>query len=205
MARTATQGSRERILASAGALFYQHGVRAVGMSQVIVAAGCGKNLLYTHFASKNDLVAEYLRSCRTERDRLSAAAMAAVAGGDSATRLLEFVAEIATTVARPEFIGCAFRRYLAEFPHDVSEPARVARSYLRDTRAELDWLVAALCATDTDRLADRIWLVVEGLYASAANGGEAALSGAIAVGLVEELVNDAVATAQASSQARSAT
>ncbi|MGY0006061.1 TetR/AcrR family transcriptional regulator [Micromonospora sp. I033] len=186
MARTATPGSRERILRTAGELFYRHGVRSVGMNQVIDAAGCGKNLLYTHFPSKDDLVAAYLRACRRERERAGAAATEGLPD-DPAARLRALVAEIAATATRPDFRGCAFRLYLAEFPGDAGEPGRVARDYLRDTRAEIDALVARLDVTDPGRLADRIWLVVEGLYGSAGRpDGTAAAE--TATGLVDDLL-----------------
>ncbi|PWU58309.1 TetR/AcrR family transcriptional regulator [Micromonospora globispora] len=190
MARTATPGSREKILCTAGGLFYRHGVRAVGMNQVIDAVGCGKNLLYTHFPSKDDLVAAYLRACRRERDRSSAALNEQVPGDDPAARLRALVGEIAATATRPDFRGCAFRLYLTEFPEDEGEPARVARDYLRDTRAEIDGLVARLDVSDPGQLADRIWLIVEGLYASAARPGTAAAA-ATATRLVEDLLADA--------------
>src|ERR1700722_6378515 len=60
MARTPAAGTRERILEVAAELFYARGVRAVGMSQIIDAAGCGKNLLYSNFPSKTDLGTAYL-------------------------------------------------------------------------------------------------------------------------------------------------
>ncbi|WBB69962.1 TetR/AcrR family transcriptional regulator [Micromonospora sp. WMMD812] len=187
MARTAAPGSRERILATAARLFYRHGVRAVGMNQVIEAAGCGKNLLYTHFPSKSDLVAAYLRATRRERERSSAAAIHAVVGDDPAVQVVAFVDEIAAAVARPGFRGCAFRRYLTEFPDDDGEPASVARAYLLDTRTELDRLVARLGVADPGRLADRIWLVVEGVYASAGRP-DATVAATAAPRLVEDLV-----------------
>jgi AcrR family transcriptional regulator len=190
MARTAAPGSRERILRTAGDLFYRHGVRAVGMNQVIDAARCGKNLLYTHFPSKNDLVAAYLRACRQERDRSSAAATGGVAADDPAARLHALVGEVAATATRSDFRGCAFRLYLTEFPEDEGEPARVARDYLRDTRAEIDGLVARLDVRDPGQLADRIWLIVEGLYATAARPGSAAAA-ATAIRLIEDLLADA--------------
>src|SRR5271163_3617422 len=52
---------RERILATAGELFYRHGIRAVGVEAIAEAAGTNKMTLYRHFASKDELVAEYLR------------------------------------------------------------------------------------------------------------------------------------------------
>src|ERR671936_1703782 len=52
---------RERILAVAADLFYRHGIRAVGVEAIAEAAGTNKMTLYRHFASKDELVAEYLR------------------------------------------------------------------------------------------------------------------------------------------------
>src|SRR5882672_3055754 len=52
---------RARILAAAGELFYRHGIRAVGVEAIAEAAGTNKMTLYRHFASKDELVAEYLR------------------------------------------------------------------------------------------------------------------------------------------------
>src|SRR5262245_23105965 len=54
---------RARILAAAGELFYRHGIRAVGVDAIAEAAGTNKMTLYRHFASKDELVAEYLREC----------------------------------------------------------------------------------------------------------------------------------------------
>src|SRR5215213_1464511 len=52
---------RERILAAASDLFYRYGIRAVGVEAIAEAAGTNKMTLYRHFASKDELVAEYLR------------------------------------------------------------------------------------------------------------------------------------------------
>src|SRR4029079_596547 len=54
---------RERILAAAGELFYRNGIRAVGVDAIAEAAETNKMTLYRHFASKDELVAEYLRQC----------------------------------------------------------------------------------------------------------------------------------------------
>src|ERR1700686_119098 len=59
---------RQRILAAAGDLFYRHGIRAVGVDAIAAAAGTNKMTLYRHFASKDALVAEYLRQEAREAD-----------------------------------------------------------------------------------------------------------------------------------------
>lgn len=161
MARTAAPDSRDRILTVAGALFYLHGVRAVGMAQVVAEAGCGKNLLYRHFPSKAALAAAYLSAVRTQRDRSTEAAVTGIT--DPAAALVALVAEIAAWVRRDDYRGCAFRNYLTEFPAGDDEPARVARAYLHDTRAQVDELVGRLDRPPV--LADRLWLLIDGLYA----------------------------------------
>lgn len=178
MARTPTPGTRDTILTAAASLFYEQGVRAVGMAQVVEKANCGKNLLYRHFPSKAELAAAYLRLVRRERDR--AAAEALRWADDPAGQLVALIAEIAEFVRRPGYRGCAFRNYLTEFPGETDEPARVAQAYLTDSRARMDRLVAG--AGGDELLADRIWLIVNGLY----SGGPAQAQ--VAVDWITELV-----------------
>src|SRR5213075_766452 len=61
---------RERILAAARELFYRDGFRAVAVDAVAAAAGTNKMTLYRHFASKDALVAAYLRQLAAEGDSL---------------------------------------------------------------------------------------------------------------------------------------
>src|SRR6266540_741409 len=61
---------RERIVAVAADLFYRHGIRAVGVEAIAEAAGTNKMTLYRHFASKDELVAEYLRQSAKLADEL---------------------------------------------------------------------------------------------------------------------------------------
>ncbi|MFC4063305.1 TetR/AcrR family transcriptional regulator [Actinoplanes subglobosus] len=160
MARTPAPGTRDTILTAAAGLFYEFGVRAVGMAQVVEAAGCGKNLLYKHFPSKAELAAAYLSLARRERERAVTEALRW--STDATERLLALVGEIADSVRRPGYRGCAFRNYLTEFPGESDEPARVAQAYLADSRTQMDRLVAG--AGGDELLAHRIWLVVNGLY-----------------------------------------
>lgn len=180
MPRTADPGTRDRILAAVVPLFYRYGVRAVGMNQIIAAAGCGKNVLYRHFPTKTDLVAAYLDRTRADRERAARDAESA-AGDDPRARLLALVGEVAGQVRDPGFRGCAMRHHLIEFPDADDAPDEIARSYLTDSRARIEALAASPGA------ADRIWLLIDGLYASAARP-DAAGQAATALTMAREIV-----------------
>ncbi|GJG97965.1 TetR/AcrR family transcriptional regulator [Cupriavidus pauculus] len=57
----ATPSARDRILDTAARLFYRDGYRATGIDRIIAESGVAKMSLYRHFASKNDLIFEYLQ------------------------------------------------------------------------------------------------------------------------------------------------
>src|SRR6202167_3208585 len=52
---------RDRIFETACELFYRHGIRGVGVDAIAEEAGSNKMSFYRSFASKDALVAEYLR------------------------------------------------------------------------------------------------------------------------------------------------
>ena len=52
--------ARDRILETAYELFARHGIQAIGVDEIIRRAGVAKATFYHHFASKNDLVLEFL-------------------------------------------------------------------------------------------------------------------------------------------------
>src|SRR4029079_6900968 len=56
-----TSKARQRILETAERLFYQEGVRAVGIDRIIAEARVAKMSLYKHFPSKDDLILEVLK------------------------------------------------------------------------------------------------------------------------------------------------
>jgi AcrR family transcriptional regulator len=58
---TRPYGARERIERAAARLFYRKGIHATGVELVAREANVSKRTLYQHFASKNDLVDNYLR------------------------------------------------------------------------------------------------------------------------------------------------
>jgi len=107
--------------------------------------------------------------------------------GDPAAQLVALTAEVARRADAPGFRGCAMRNYLVEFPDADDAASRVARSYLRDSRAAVATLVGRLEVAYAAGVAERIWLVVEGLYAGAARPTERS-NARTAVALVEEII-----------------
>jgi AcrR family transcriptional regulator len=186
MSRSADPAARARILDVAGQLFYSRGIRAVGMAEIIGAAECGKNVLYRHFASKDELVLAYLERYAEQLDASMDMALDGLGEIPSAA-LVAIIREVADRVTARGFRGCPFRNYLREMRDPSDGAGGFAMAQVRALRHRADALVADLGAEDPDLLADRIWLVIEGLYASAPYGDrdEAATT---SVGLVQELL-----------------
>lgn len=186
MPRPADPATRDRILAAASKLFYTRGIRAVGMAEIVTAASCGKNVLYRHFPSKDDLVLAYLQSVAGQLDSSMDAAVAGLDKMPSAA-LVAITREVADRVAARGFRGCPFRNYLREMRDPSDAPGKFALTEIRAQRRRVDGVVAAMGPEEPDVLADRIWLAIEGMYASAPYGDRAAAA-TTAVGLVQELL-----------------
>src|SRR5258708_16857368 len=57
---SAHSSARQRLLETARALFYQEGIRAIGVDTIVERSGVGKATLYRHFPTKDDLIAAYI-------------------------------------------------------------------------------------------------------------------------------------------------
>lgn len=190
MPRKPAPDTRDRILDTASSLFYDHGVRAVGQQQVIDACGCGKNLLYREFPSKDELVVAYLERAREDWACTSGLASRELAG-DPAGQLVAAVRTAADRVASPAYRGCPFLNAHAEFP-DPDHPAhRIAVEHRAEVRARLRGLAEEAGAPEPAMLADRILLIVDGVYANGAVLGADGSSSA-AVAFAEEVVRAAI-------------
>ena len=186
MSRKPTPGARDALLDTATRLFDAHGVHAVGLQQIINECGCGKNLLYREFPSKDELVVAYLKRSQEDWEACVERAIEPYAG-DPAAQLVAIVRHSAEKVTLPGARGCALRNTYAEFP-DLDHPAhRVARRYFDETRQRILSLAEQANAQDPRELTDRLVLIIDGLCSNgAALGREYAAR--TAVGLAEGLV-----------------
>ena len=156
---------REKILQTACALFYQQGVRAVGVDLVVEKAGVAKTSLYRHFATKDDLIAAFLE--REDADFWGT--WDGVAGrhaGDASAELDAHLAWIGERAGRSNYRGCPQINVAAEFP-ELDHPARkVAAAHKREMRRRLKDIARRLGVARPDELAGQLSLLINGAFVS---------------------------------------
>jgi AcrR family transcriptional regulator len=156
---------RDRILETASALFYRHGVRAVGVDLVVERAGVAKTSLYRHFRTKDDLVAAFLQ--REDEDFWSCwDRVAQRHKDDPAAELDAHLDWIGERVGRPNYRGCPQLNVAAEFP-DSDHPARkVAAAHKRELRRRLKGIAERLRVKRADEVAGQLTLLINGAFVS---------------------------------------
>ena len=184
MPRPADPTARDRILRAATTLFYERGVHDVGMHELVAAAGTGKNVLYRHFPGKDELVLAYLQAFALRLDAQMDAATADLPADEALVALARHVAGL---VAHRGYRGCPFRNYLRETRDTKDPPGRFALAQVRGLRRRIERLAAGLGADEPERLAERLWVVFEGVYAAAPYPERARLAES-SVAFVQDLV-----------------
>jgi AcrR family transcriptional regulator len=165
---------RDRLLAAAADLFYRHGIRAVGVEAIAEAARTNKMTLYRHFASKDELVAEYLRQSAKGADacwdRLEKAHP-----GNALAQLRAWLQEMAAHVAALDERGCPLANAAVELPEKGHPARRVIEEYKNALHARLVRLCGAAGLSEPDLLADELNLLLEGARVTAQSVGSAGL------------------------------
>jgi AcrR family transcriptional regulator len=173
-AETDGMAPRARLLAAAGALFYRHGIRAVGVEAIAEAARTNKMTLYRHFASKNELVAEYLRQSAKAAD-LCWARFAQAYPGDAPAQLRAWLEEMASHVASNDARGCPLVNAAVELPEKAHPARRVIEEYKIAQRARLVALCGAAGLNQPELLAEELNLLLEGARVTAQSVGSVGL------------------------------
>jgi AcrR family transcriptional regulator len=161
---------RDRILSVARDLFYERGVRAVGVDEIAEAAGTNKMTLYRHFASKDLLVAECLRQfgrqSEAEWDRLAAAHPA-----DPRGELVAWLAVMTDRIVAGGGRGCALANAAVELAEKEHPARKVVEEVKRAQRDRLVGLCGAAGLDEPEFLADELFLLLEGARVSAQSVG----------------------------------
>lgn len=153
---------RERLLSAAIELFYTRGFQAVGLDQVLDAAGVSKTTFYKHFESREELMLEAVRMRDRWETEAWSRAVRELAGDHPAGQLLAFFDVMERWFTDPTFRGCIFINTAAEFP-DRNDPIHLAAArHKRENRNQFRDLAAQAGAGDPEAFADQFTALVEG-------------------------------------------
>jgi AcrR family transcriptional regulator len=160
-----TSEARQRILATADRLFYQEGVRAVGIDRIIAEAGVAKMTLYTHFSSKDDLILAVLQ--HREQGVLEFFRSAMERHGKKAKNpLWAFFAALKEWFSTPGFRGCAFQNAAAE----LADPAHPGTEFVRGHKQRFSEFLRGLVEETVGKsakVAPAVSILVEGAVVTA--------------------------------------
>lgn len=154
-----------RVFEAARDLFYNRGIRAVGVDEIVAQAGVTKPSLYRAYPSKDALVA----ACLTESAKDGRAALETVlaeAGECPEAQLRAVVRLYGRKMLDPGFRGCAMSNTAVEFP-EPGHPGRVVLEECKaDLRGRLLCVARRMTMRDPEGLADGLILLIEGAMAS---------------------------------------
>lgn len=154
---------RDRIMQTARDLFYARGIHAVGVDAIVSEAGTNKMSFYRSFASKDELVAEYLRAEEREGWHCWDETLAEHAGNPRAQ--VEALFDVLVTSSYPKGArGCP----LANAAVEITEPDHPGRPVIEQNKAEMRrrfrQLAHEMGSREADSLGDALMLLWEGSY-----------------------------------------
>lgn len=115
--------ARERLLRTAGQLFYAEGIHAVGVDRLVAESKVTNATFYRHFRGKEELAVAYVKSV----DQAIRAQVGSFMDADlPADDILKGIgASLVEQIRSPEYRGCAFLNAAGEYP-DPENPVRRA-------------------------------------------------------------------------------
>lgn len=160
---------RQRLFDAAAKLFYEEGIRGVGVDAIAREAATTKMALYRHFESKDALITAWLEHLVAQYTGvLDELAQRHSKSPDK--QIMGFAQFIAEDLARASHRGCPFINSIAELP-DASHPARVlVAAHKARQLARLEKLCAEAGVSHAAAAAVHLSCVLEGAQVMAQNG-----------------------------------
>jgi len=174
------RGARERILSAAQQLFREQGISRTGMDQLCAAAQVSKRTAYQHFASKDELVTEYLR--RFDPTVLSFAF--------DRTDLTARERMLAAFAVPPTTPLCPYIRTAVELDDPEHPGAQLARDHKLAVAARFAAAAREAGAVDPDELGEHLALLLDGATTRTRvlNADSFSTAAAIAVVLIDNAI-----------------
>lgn len=166
---------RQQLIETAFRLFYQQGIHAVGVNQILEEAKVAKKTLYTHFASKDKLL-EAVLDYRDARFVEWASQRMQQAGKGQAAILALFDAlddwfndRVETLAA---FHGCLFINTCSEYGDPNSVPYQLCRAHKQRIHELVKQELVEIQASEPEYLADMLTMLKEGAIVTAQVQGD---------------------------------
>ncbi len=147
---------KQRILETADLLFYQRGIRAVGVDTIAAEIGISKRTLYNHFPSKDELIAAYLAGRFTK---------APPSDKPPVEQILGTFDRLERGFATKGFRGCPFVNAVAELGAEDQSVRKIAVTFKESRRLWFRDLLKQLKVADAEGLATQLTLLVDGSIA----------------------------------------
>lgn len=190
VARRSGEENRRNVLEVATRLFYQRGIRAVGMDTVVKECGVGNATIYRQFPTKDALATAYVQGRADawfERMRQAAEERA-----EAREKLIAVFEVLAGDTAGATYRGCPMLNTNTEFPEGDQPAHLVAVAHKQQVRDWFQSLAADAGAQDPDELAEELLIVLNGAYATGAVL-DGTLYGKRALNLARRLIDGACA------------
>jgi AcrR family transcriptional regulator len=152
---------RERILAAAAELFEKQGIRGVGVDAIAEAADTNKMTLYRHFASKDELIAEWVRGIVAKKEA-EFEELSSRYDGDPQRLLADWSRRVAAKLASMEDRGSALANALAELPEAEHPARRVIQQHKLREHKRVQRLCEEAGFQDPDLAANAFYFLLEG-------------------------------------------
>jgi len=156
---------RERLLDTAGRLFYERGFLGVGVDEIVAESGVAKMTLYRHFPSKDALVVAYLERAEEEFCGWFEAALATAR--EPRDKIMAIFTAVAALAQSARCLGCTFQMSAAEFPDRTHPAHKVAVGHKREVRRQFAALAREAGLRDPDVLADQLLMLMDGAWVAA--------------------------------------
>lgn len=185
-----SSAARDRILEVASRLFYQHGIRAVGVDTIIAQAGVAKMTFYKHFKSKDLLVLEFLKR-RDEQWRDWFETTVSRLAPNAKNRPLAIFDALEERFSRKDFRGCAFINTMVEMADGDHVAHQAAAEHKQKVQRIVRSLLSEAGLKKSEELSKTFLLLMDGAIVTAireGNPGSAKAAKKIAATLLSALL-----------------
>ena len=157
---------RDRILEVASLLFYQNGIRAVGVDTIIAQADVAKMTFYKHFKSKDLLVLEFLKR-RDELWRAWFESRVNRLAPKVEDRPLAIFDALEERFSNKDFRGCAFINTMIEMADGDHIAHQAAAEHKQSVQQIIRSLLSAAGVKKSAELAKAFLLLMDGAIVTA--------------------------------------